>query len=97
LFFTVPEERADFAAHELLAKQLTVLLQRAPELPSALEVLIRRAYFEEPPGPAKGCYFTLYVFGYGDEEEEARSRWAVSLKLVENALFQLSAQRAHQG
>ena len=97
LFFTVPEERAGFAAHELLAKQLTVLLRRAPELPSAVEVLIRRAYFEEPSGLAEGCYFTLYVFGYGEEEEETRSRWAVSLKLVENALFQLSAHRGHQG
>ncbi len=89
LFFTAPEERPSFAAHEEFTRQLTALLQRAPELPSAVEVMIRRAYFEE----AEGCYFTLYVLGYGDEAEEARRHWAVSLKLVENALLQLASRR----
>ncbi len=91
LFFAAPEERSQFADHEEFARQLTVLLRRAPELPSAVELIIRRASFEGLSDSAGGFYLTLYVFGYGDEEEEARRHWAVSLKLVENALFQLSA------
>ena len=97
LFFIAPEERSSFAVHEEFATQLTALLRRAPELPSSVEIMIRRAYFgidvEDATDSKEGCYFTLYVFGYGDEEEEARRHWAVSVNLVKNALFQLARQR----
>jgi hypothetical protein len=36
---------------------------------------------------------TFYLYGYGDEEAEARQRWAIALKVVENALLQLSASQ----
>jgi hypothetical protein len=60
------------------------------------------------PDPRPGFYFTCYVFGYGDQgygdaghdeagyrevEDEARLRWAVALKLVENAFLQLASCR----
>jgi hypothetical protein len=119
LFFITPEQRSSFAANEEFAIQLSALLNRAPELPSSVEITIRRAYFgadspvaaadagqdggedaaddaagsQDESGSEEGCYFTLYVFGYGDEEEEARRHWAVSLNLVQNALFQLAGQR----
>jgi hypothetical protein len=46
----------------------------------------------ESAAPESGYYITLYIFGYGDEEPEARQRWAIALKLVENALRQISAR-----
>jgi hypothetical protein len=32
-------------------------------------------------------YFTLYTFGFGSEEAEARGNWAHALKIVADALF----------
>jgi hypothetical protein len=95
LFYSAPQPRASFADHEALAHRLTALLARAPELPSALDLLIRRGYFEESPGSQlhQGFYFSCYVLGYGDEEADARRHWSVALKLVENALLQLAARR----
>jgi hypothetical protein len=115
LFFSDPHARGSLPAHESFGRRLAELLARAPELASAMEIILRRAHFlpeSEPPGndPAlgegprpgveeeqeveDGFYFTLYVFGYGDEEQEARQRWAVSLKLVQNALLQLAGRHS---
>jgi hypothetical protein len=109
LFFCDPHARSSLPAHESFGRQLAELLARAPELASAMEIILRRAYFlpeSAPPGrdPAfgeglrsggeEGFYFTLYVFGYGDEEQEARQRWTVSLKLVQNALLQLAGRHS---
>jgi hypothetical protein len=33
---------------------------------------------------------TFYLFGYDSDEVFARQRWAIGLKLVENAILQLS-------
>jgi hypothetical protein len=38
-----------------------------------------------------GFYITCYLFGYGDDEPQARQRWAIGLKLVENAIRQISS------
>ncbi len=95
LFFAGNDSRASFVAHESFARQLTALLERAPELPSSLEMIIRRAHFQTAPDgpPDEGFYFTCFVFGFGDEEQDARGRWGVALKLVQNALVQLAAGR----
>ena len=37
---------------------------------------------------AVGALITLYLFGYGDDEAQARQRWAIALKLAENAIRQ---------
>jgi hypothetical protein len=37
-----------------------------------------------------GFYITFYLFGYGDDEAQARKRWAIGLKVVENIILQLS-------
>jgi len=39
----------------------------------------------------EGMYITLYVSGFGDEEDEARLRWSIGLKLVQNAIVQVLA------
>lgn len=41
----------------------------------------------------EGFYITSYLFGYGDDEADARRRWGIGLKLVENAILQVSAER----
>jgi len=96
LIFTDPKARSRFAGHENFAKRSARLLRRAPDIPSAAEFIVRRCrYAPEEPGSssdaAEGFYLTFYLFGYGDDEDEARRRWGIGLKVVENALLQLSA------
>ena len=91
LVFSSEAARFAFAEHEQFARQLSQLLQRVPEIPSAAEFLIRRAYFHQEEEIRDGFYITCYLFGYGDDEEQARQRWVIGLKLVENAIRQLSA------
>jgi len=100
LIFTDPQPRTRFAAHENFGKRIARLLLRAPDIPSAAEFIVRRCYYAagaagaQPVGDAEaaeGFYLTFYLFGYGDDEDEARRRWGIALKMVENALLQLSA------
>jgi len=89
LLFSDAISRFSFAQHEQLAKRLTQLLQRVPEIPAAAEFLIRRCYYRDEE-IRDGFYITFYLFGYGDDEIQSRQRWAVGLKLVQNAIRQLS-------
>ncbi len=93
LVFHQPAPQASFPIHEAFAARLADLLKRAPELPAATETVIRRAHFEGTDGVREGFYFTVYVFGYGDDEEHARQSWGIALKLVGHALLQLSTGR----
>lgn len=92
LLFSDDQVRFSFPDHEQLANRLKQLLKRVPEIPAAAEFLIRRCYYDNDGQVRAGFYITFYLFGYGDEENEARQRWAIGLKLVENALRQLSAK-----
>jgi hypothetical protein len=101
LIFADPKARLGFTGHENFAKRIARLLRRAPDIPSAAEFIVRRCRYA--PGAAgaeahaghshadEGFYLTFYLFGYGDDEDEARRRWGIALKIVENALLQLSA------
>ncbi len=80
------ERRFSFPAHESLAKQVTQLLKKAPEIPASAEFLIRRCEFQGVEEP--GFYFTVYVFGFGDDEQSAHQQWEIGLRLTENALRQ---------
>jgi hypothetical protein len=90
LLFTEERARFSFPEHERLGKQLTELLRRDPEIPAAAEFLIRRCYYHHEDKVVKGFYITFYLFGYGDDEDQARQRWAIALKLAQNAVKQLS-------
>ncbi len=83
--------RRSFSAHERFARELVDLVRRAPDMMSAAEVCVRRCYFAEEGGVDEGFYCTLYVSGYGNDEARARQAWGVALKLVGNAIVQLSA------
>jgi hypothetical protein len=92
LLFSPEPNRFSFPKHEHLAKRLTQLLQRAPEITAAAEFLIRRCYYTDEEGIRDGFYITFYLFGYGDDENQSCQRWAVGLKLVEHAIRQLSGE-----
>lgn len=81
--------RSSFPEYELWAKRLTELLKKAPEIPAAAEFLIRRCYYHVADGLRDGFYITFYLFGYGEDEPQARQRWAIGLKLAENAIRQM--------
>jgi hypothetical protein len=86
--------RESLPAHEQFARKLVELLRRMPETPAAAEVCVRRCYFGEDDGIREGFYCTLYVSGYGNESASARQNWGVGLKLMGNAIVQLSASGA---
>jgi len=90
LVFSEESARFSFLEHEQFARKLTQLLKRAPEIPAAAELLIRRCYYHAGQEVRDGFYITFYLFGYGDDEHQARALWAIALKLVENAIRQIS-------
>ncbi|HEX3353921.1 MAG: hypothetical protein ACRD3H_12300 [Terriglobales bacterium] len=83
--------RFSFTEHEQLVKRITQLLKRVPEIPAAAELIVRRCFYHAAGGVENGFYLTFYLFGYGDDEPQARQRWGIALKLVENAIRQISA------
>ena len=95
--FSNLDARLSFPAHEQFARKLVGLLRRAPETPSAAEVCVRRCYFAAEGGVREGFYCTLYVSGYGNDGASARRNWEVALKLMGNAIVQLSALPASPG
>jgi len=90
--FSEINARLSFSAHEQFARKLVELLRRAPDTPSAAEVCVRRCYFAEDSRVREGLYCTLYLTGYGNDEDSARQNCGVGLKLMGNAVVQLSAQ-----
>ena len=96
VIFTDGDTRFDREAHERLAERMCKLLSAVPEISAAAEFALRRCYFhhnrdvETDSDP--GYYVTIYVTGYGDDSAEAWQRWGIAMKLLENALLQVSAQ-----
>jgi hypothetical protein len=90
--FSEIDARLSFSAHEQFARKLVELLLRAPDTPSTAEVCVRRCFFAEQDSVREGYYSTLYVSGYGSDEASARQNWEVGLKLMGNAIVQLSAR-----
>jgi hypothetical protein len=90
--FSEIDMRLSFSVHEQFARNLVDLLRRVPDTPSAAEVCVRRCYFGDDGDLREGLYCTLYVSGYGNDKASARQNWRVGLKLMGNAVVQLSAQ-----
>ena len=90
MLFSRDPHRFSFPEYEQWAKRLTGLLKKAPEIPAAAEFLIRRCYYHVADSVREGFYITFYLFGYGEDEPQARQRWAIGLKLVENAIRQIA-------
>jgi hypothetical protein len=92
LVLSHPDQRHSFPEHERLAKRLVALLRRAPETSSSVEVCVRRCFLAEGCETRDGFYFTVYVNGYGSDVAAARQNWAIGVKLVGNAIVQLSGR-----
>jgi hypothetical protein len=90
--FSDVDVRLSISLHKQFARKLVELLRRVPETPSAVEVSVRRCFFAAQDGVREGYYSTLYVSGYGSDDANARQNWGVGLKLMGNAIVQLSAQ-----
>jgi hypothetical protein len=90
-FFVALAPRSSFPMHEAFAKRLVELLRRAPELQASFEVILRTAHYAEGDDVREGFYFTFYVYGYGDDEQQARQAWGIALKLTTNAIRQISS------
>jgi hypothetical protein len=93
LIFSEGSERFSLPSHQEFAAALCTLLKRAPEVSCAADFILRRCYFHQgsPEESSAGFGITFYLYGYGADEQQARSRWDIGMKLVENALLQLSA------
>jgi hypothetical protein len=90
LVFSEIDARLSLSRHQQFVKKLVELLRRAPEIPAVAELCVRRCFFSEGSAVQDGFYLTLYVSGYGNDEARARQNWGVGLKLVGNAVIQLS-------
>jgi len=89
ILFSDEELRFSFPEHELWANRLTSLLEKTPDIAATAEFLIRRCHYHGADGTRDGFYITFYMFGYGEDEAQARQRWAIGLKLAENAIRQM--------
>jgi hypothetical protein len=90
LIFRNDTRRFSFTEHQQFAVRLTGLLQRTPEFPASAECLIRRCFYRQSDAFREGFYITFYLFGYGNDEQEARARWGIALRLLENAFRQIA-------
>jgi len=92
LLFVNEDRRTQFAENDKFVQALAKLLRRAPEIASSAEFTVRQC-LDRRRGSQECFYITFYLNGYGDNETQARSRWAIALTVVENAMRQHSASR----
>ncbi len=82
LLISDPTIRFSFEKHETFLKHLIGLLKVVPEIPASAEFSLRRCFYHEGEAVREGYYMTFYLFGYGEDEVQARKRWGIALKLV---------------
>jgi hypothetical protein len=87
-------ERFSFEQHEQWVKSAsTTLCNISPHL-IACELIVRRCWYHADSRTddelVPGFYITLYLFGYGNDEAEARARWRGGLTRVSSVLITLA-------
>ena len=105
LVFREGDTRFSFARHEQWVKSAARGLSGDDELPVVCEFIVRRCWYHpevstlrefddtsSPDGenPLPGFYVTCYLFGYGDDEAQTRTRWAAGLRRVTAVLTALA-------
>ena len=91
LIFRDEAVRFSFEQHEQWVKSVARQLSDQDDQPIACEFIVRRCWYRtNSPAddePTPGFYVTLYVFGYGNDEAQARTRWAEGLQRVTSVLI----------
>jgi len=93
LLFSDDSQRFSLEKHKLLVEDLCGLLKRAPEMAASADFVVRHCHYHTGDNQTDsriGFCITAYVTGFGDSQEEARQRWVIALKLLQNALVQLA-------
>jgi hypothetical protein len=87
-------ERFSFEQHERWVKSASMRLRNIGPHPIACELIVRRCWYRASSGsddePIPGFYITLYLFGYGNVEAEARASWGGGLTRVSGVLITLA-------
>lgn len=98
--------RLSFERHEQWVKSAAGALASDDESPVACEFIVRRCWYhadanhrrsnddeatQGDKSPVPGFYVSFYLFGYGDVEDEARTRWAAGLLQAAAMLTALAA------
>lgn len=87
LLFIDQDRRSQFSENERFVQALAKLVRHAPEMASAAEFTVRRCVDHRTE--IQQCfYITFYLQGYGEDERQARKRWAIALKMVQHAIIQ---------
>ena len=95
LLFADSDKRSRFADNEEFVQGITRLLRHAPEMGSAAEFIVRRGFDRRRQAEPCDCfYITFYLHGYGEDEEQARKRWGIALKMVQHAIVQHCSARS---
>jgi hypothetical protein len=93
--------RFSFEQHERWVKLAVRALSTPDDLPAACEFTVRRCWYHTQPirryqknsgtddDLAPGYYITFYLFGYGNDEAQARKRWREGLWRVTSTLSNL--------
>lgn len=97
LLFTATDRRSRFNDNEQFAQAIAKLLRNAPEMACSAEFIVRRCIDHRGEGEIlDGYYITFYLYGYGEDEQQARKRWAIALKVVQHAIMQHSSRSGGQ-
>jgi hypothetical protein len=83
VFFSGERKPASFEQHEQLAHAAVQRIRAAEDLRARSEIAIRRAWFEEEVG----FYWTIYAFGYGDDQVSSLATWSKSLQILMKCLI----------
>ena len=97
ILFAETDVQTSLDDHEKFVRSISQLLSHAPDIAAAAEFIVRRCYYNRGQGEVReGFGITLYSYGYGDDAMESRQRWAIGLKVLQNAILQISVkQRSH--
>lgn len=97
LFLSRSESKNRFAENESFVQALAKLLRHAPEMSSAAGFIVRRCSDRRIDSHiGEDCfYITFYLHGYGEDERQARKRWAIALKMVQHAMIQHFSARTN--
>ncbi len=82
LVFEAIDSRGSFETHEASVRKFVQSLKSTPEMSASVELIVRRCFFHDRASEQDGFYLSCYVFGYGNDETEARRNWGFALRQV---------------